>query len=52
MRVGPGKIVHLEEENALLPQDLFGRKSEQTTDPATPRMAWFNEPESVAESVD
>ena len=47
-----GKIVHLEEENALLRQRLFGRKSEQTADPATPQMALFNEAESVAESVD
>ena len=47
-----GKIVHLEEENALLRQRLFGRKSEQTADPATPQMALFNEAESVAELVD
>ena len=47
-----GKIVHLEEENALLRQRLFGRKSEQTVDPATPQMALFNEAESVAEPVD
>ncbi|MGF6489440.1 transposase [Pseudomonas frederiksbergensis] len=33
-------------------QRLFGRKSEQTADPATPQMALFNEAESVAESVD
>jgi len=32
-----GKIVHLEEENALLRQRLFGRKSEQTADPTTPK---------------
>jgi len=30
------KVVLLEEENALLRQRLFGRKSEQTADPATP----------------
>ena len=47
-----GKIVHLEEENALLRQRLFGRKSEQTADPSTPQMALFNEAESVAETVD
>ena len=47
-----GKIVHLEEENALLRQRLFGRKSEQTADPATPQMALFNEAESEAEPVD
>ncbi len=47
-----GKIVHLEEENALLRQRLFGRKSEQSTDPLTPQMALFNEAESVAEPAD
>ena len=47
-----GKIVQLEEENALLHQRLFGRKSEQTSDPTTPQIALFNEAESVAESVD
>ncbi len=31
-----GKIVHLEEEIALLRQRLFGRKSEQTADPVPP----------------
>ncbi len=36
-----GKIVHLEEENALLRQRLFGRKSEPTVDPATPQMDLF-----------
>ncbi|AEV61021.1 ISPsy5, transposase [Pseudomonas ogarae] len=46
-----GRIVHLEEENALLRQRLFGRKSEQTTDPATPQLALFNEAESIAEPV-
>lgn len=44
-----GKIVHLEEENALLRQCLFGRKSEQSADPLTPQLALFNEAESVAE---
>ncbi len=46
-----GRIVHLEEENALLRQRLFGRKSEQTTDLATPQLAPFNEAESIAEPV-
>ena len=46
------KIVHLEEENALLRKRLFGRKSEQTADPATPQMALFNEAESVDETVE
>ncbi|UWH25674.1 IS66 family transposase [Pseudomonas sp. HD6515] len=45
------KVVHLEEQNAMLRQRLFGRKSEQTTDPATPQLALFNEAESVAEPV-
>jgi hypothetical protein len=47
-----GKIGHLEEEKVLLRQRLFGRKSEQTADPATPQMALFNEAESVAETVE
>ncbi|WP_256097799.1 transposase [Pseudomonas sp. 8 R 14] len=47
-----GRIVHLEEENALLRQRLFGRKSEQTADPATPQLALFNEAESVVEAID
>ncbi|EIK67295.1 ISPsy5-like transposase, Orf2 [Pseudomonas synxantha BG33R] len=47
-----GRIVHLEEENALLRQRLFGRKSEQTADSATPQLALFNEAESIAEPVD
>ena len=46
-----GRIVHLEEENALLRQRLFGRQSEQT-DPATPQLALFNEAESVVEAID
>ncbi|WP_122503969.1 IS66 family transposase, partial [Pseudomonas viridiflava] len=47
-----GRIVHLEEENALLRQRLCGRKSEQTADPATPQLALFNEAESVVEATD
>ena len=47
------KIVHLEEENALLRQRLFGRKSEQTADPATPQMTLLNEAvdETVKEEI-
>ncbi len=45
-----GKIVHLEEEVALLRQRLFGRKSEQTSDSATPQLPLFNEVKSLAES--
>jgi transposase len=47
------KVVFLEEENALLRQRLFGRKSEQTADPATPQLLLFNEAESIdAPAVD
>jgi transposase len=42
------KVVLLEEENALLRQRLFGRKSEQTVDPMTPQLPLFNEAESIA----
>ncbi|MCY1180590.1 hypothetical protein D9M73_210450 [compost metagenome] len=35
------KVVHLEEENALLRQRLFGRKSEQTVDPSDPAIGSF-----------
>lgn len=45
------RVGFLEEENALLRQRLFGRKSEQTVDPSTPQLALFNEAESIAESV-
>ncbi len=41
------KVVLLEEENALLRQRLFGRKSEQSADPATPQLLLFNEAESI-----
>lgn len=46
------RIGFLEEENALLRQRLFGLKSEQTADPATPQLALFNEAESVVETID
>lgn len=42
------KVVVLEEENALLRQRLFGRKSEQSADPATPQLPLFDEAESIA----
>lgn len=45
------RVGFLEEENALLRQRLFGRKSEQTADAATPQLALFNEAESIVESV-
>ena len=41
------KVVLLEEENALLRQRLFGRKSEQTANPAKPQLPLFNEAESI-----
>lgn len=47
-----GKIVHLEEEVALLRQRLFGRKTEQTGDAATPQLPLFDEAESLAEPLD
>lgn len=46
------RVGFLEEENALLRQRLFGRKSEQTADPATPQLALFNEAESLVEPID
>jgi transposase len=45
------KVAHLQEENTLLRQRLFGRKSEQTPDAATPQLALFNEAESLAEPL-
>ena len=47
-----GKIVHLEEEVTLLRQRLFGRKTEQTGDAATPQLRLFDEAESLAEPLD
>lgn len=47
-----GKIVHLEEEVALLRQRLFGRKTEQTGDAATPQLPLFDEAECLAEPLD
>jgi len=46
-----GQIEHLREQNALLIQRLFGRKSEQTADPDSPQLAMFNEAESLAEAA-
>jgi len=37
-----GQIEHLREQNALLIQRLFGRKSEQTADPDSPQLDIFN----------
>jgi transposase len=47
-----GTISRLQEQVALLRQRLFGRKSEQTPDAATPQLALFNEAESLAEQLD
>jgi transposase len=46
-----GQIERLREQNALLIQRLFGRKSEQSSDPDSPQLAMFNEAESLAEPV-
>ncbi|WP_177412334.1 IS66 family transposase [Pseudomonas cavernicola] len=45
------QIVDLKEQIKLLRQRLFGRKSEQSVDSATPQLALFNEAESVAMPV-
>jgi hypothetical protein len=45
-----GQIERLREQNALLIQRLFGRKSEQTADPDSPQLEIFNEAESLAEA--
>lgn len=43
-------IEHLREQNALLIQRLFGRKSERSqVDPDSPQLAMFNEAEQLAE---
>jgi len=46
-----GQIEHLREQNALLIQRLFGRKSEQTADPDSPQLEIFNEAESLTEAA-
>ncbi|MOA06901.1 Transposase C of IS166 homeodomain protein [compost metagenome] len=45
------KVAHLQEENSLLRQRLFGRKSEQTPDATTPQLALFSEAESLDEPL-
>ena len=50
MLVKDGQIEHLREQNALLLQRLFGRKSEQTADPDSPQQDMFNEAESLTEA--
>ena len=44
-----GKITQLQEQVALLRDRLFGRKSEQTSDPESPQLPLFNEAEVLAE---
>jgi transposase len=46
-----GQIERLREQNALLIQRLFGRKSEQSSDPDSPQLVMFNEAESLAEAT-
>jgi len=46
-----GQIERLREQNALLLQRLFGRKSEQSSDPNSPQLEIFNEAESLAEAA-
>ena len=45
------QIIKLQEQNTLLIQRLFGRKSEQSSDPNSPQLEIFNEAESLAEVV-
>ena len=47
MLVKDGQIEHLREQNALLLQRLFGRKSEQTADSDSPQQDMFNEAEDL-----
>jgi hypothetical protein len=42
-----GKLAQLQEQNALLLQRLFGRKSEQTADPDSPQLPLLNEAEAL-----
>ena len=51
MLVKDGQIEHLREQNALLLQRLFGRKSEQSADPDSPQLEIFNEAESLIEAA-
>jgi transposase len=51
MLVKDGQIEHLREQNALLIQRLFGRKSEQIADPDSPQLEIFNEAESLIEAA-
>ncbi|MGE6531124.1 IS66 family transposase [Pseudomonas sp. NPDC077382] len=46
-----GKVTQLQEQNALLLQRLFGRKSEQTVDPDSPQLSLLNEAEALLDVV-
>ena len=46
-----GKIIQLQEQNALLLQRLFGRKSEQSADPDSPQLEFFNEAENLTDTA-
>jgi transposase len=46
-----GKVAQLQEQNALLLQRLFGRKSEQTPDPDSPQLPLLNEAEALVEAA-
>ncbi|HEX5739352.1 MAG TPA: IS66 family transposase [Hydrogenophaga sp.] len=46
-----GQIEHLREQNALLLQRLFGRKSEQSSDLDSRQLEIFNEAESLTEAA-
>lgn len=44
-----GQLERLREQNSLLIQHRFGRKSEQSNAPDSPQLAMFNEAESLTE---
>src|SRR3990167_5979213 len=46
-----GQIERLREQNALLLQRLFGRKSEQSADPDSPQLEFFNEAENLTDTA-
>ena len=51
VQVQQGKISQLQEQVALLRDRLFGRRSEQSSDPDSPQLEIFNEAESLAEAA-
>ena len=46
-----GQIERLREQNAMLLQRLFGRKSEQSADPDSPQLEFFNEAENLTDTA-